>query len=368
MERWFAKQNEEIQMKTISVIGITGIPAQYGGFETLVENLVENQTTKIQYIIYCSSKILVKGPRIYKNSILKYIYINANGPLSIIYDLVCMINSIQTDIMLILGVSGCIFLPIIRLFFKGKIIVNIDGMEWKRDKWSIFAKYFLKLSEKVAVQNADVIIGDNQGIVDYINCEYNKKAYLIEYGSDHAKRIDIENDNTFNLTNYAITVCRIEPENNIHLLLECFSKVVKYNFLIVGNWKNSKYGRNLYDNYKNFDNIFLMNPIYDIFKLNYLRSHAKIYIHGHSAGGTNPSLVEAMNLSLPVFAYKCIYNIYTTENKCIYWKSKDELLLSLNTVNDIDLHKIGLRMNSIAVKRYQWSIIANKYEQLYFYH
>jgi hypothetical protein len=87
--------------------------------------------------------------------------------------------------MLILGVSGSLFLPIVRLFYRGKIITNIDGIEWKRTKWNRFARFILHMSEKTAVRFSDVLIGDNQGIIDYIIKEYKKEAVLIEYGADH---------------------------------------------------------------------------------------------------------------------------------------------------------------------------------------
>jgi hypothetical protein len=87
--------------------------------------------------------------------------------------------------MLILGVSGSFFLPIIRLLYRGKIITNIDGIEWKRNKWNWFARLVLRSSEKMAVKFSHVLVGDNQGILDYIEKEYRIVAVLIEYGSDH---------------------------------------------------------------------------------------------------------------------------------------------------------------------------------------
>jgi hypothetical protein len=169
----------------ISIIGTAGIPARYGGFETLAENLVKNKTNDIEYTVFCSAKLYQESWADYLGARLKYINLNANGASSMFYDLLCMLLSLRSDVMLILGVSGSLFLPFIRLFYRGKIITNIDGIEWKRNKWNVLTKIFLRISEKAAVKFSNVIIGDNQGIIDYIRETYKRKAVLIEYGADH---------------------------------------------------------------------------------------------------------------------------------------------------------------------------------------
>jgi hypothetical protein len=169
----------------VSIIGTAGIPARYGGFETLAENLVKNKTGSIEYTVFCSKKLYTDRQREYFGAKLKYVNLNANGISSIFYDLVCMLLSRHSDIMLVLGVSGALFLPIIRFLYRGKIITNIDGIEWKREKWSKPARFILRLSEKSAVHFSDVVIVDNQGILDYIEKTYKRKAVLIEYGADH---------------------------------------------------------------------------------------------------------------------------------------------------------------------------------------
>jgi hypothetical protein len=169
----------------ISIIGTAGIPARYGGFETLAENLVRNRKHETQYTVFCSTKMYRIKQKEYLGAKLKYINLNANGINSIWYDFISMILSLHSDVLLVLGVSGALFLPIVRLFYCGKIITNIDGIEWRRAKWNCFARFFLRISEKAAIKYSDHLIGDNQGIVDYIAHEYNKTAILIEYGADH---------------------------------------------------------------------------------------------------------------------------------------------------------------------------------------
>ena len=160
-------------MKKIAVIGIQGVPAQYGGFETLVENLIgENAAPDIVYTVYCSSKSYPKQLSTYKGAHLKYVPLLANGSQSILYDIISLLKATRNnDILLILGVSGCIFLPAYRLFSKKRLVINIDGLEHRRDKWGKWTRRFLKYSEKMAVRYADVIVSDNKGIQDYLRAD-----------------------------------------------------------------------------------------------------------------------------------------------------------------------------------------------------
>ena len=134
-------------------------------------------------------------------------------------------------------------LPIVKLISKNKILVNIDGLEWKRAKWGKFAKWFLKLSEKIAVKYADEIITDNKVITDYVKSDYGASSHLIAYGADHVTHESFDKqlieNYPFVKIDYAFKVCRIEPENNIHVILSAFSKLPNNNIVCVGNWTNS---------------------------------------------------------------------------------------------------------------------------------
>lgn len=355
-------------MKTITIIGTQGVPANYGGFESLVENIIgENKSPNINYTVFCSSKDLSQQREEYKGAKLKYIPLSANGVQSIPYDMLSLLKvPKETDVILILGVSGSLILPFLRLFSKKKFVINIDGLEHRRDKWGKAARWYLKLSEKMAVKYADVIIADNKGIQDYVREEYGKDSVLIAYGGDHVIR-DIDptfEKNTldrFSLTpnDYAITVCRIEPENNCHNTLEAFSKTDK-KLIFIGNWNRSEYGRELKEKYSKFSNIIIQDPIYDIDILYALRKNAGMYIHGHSAGGTNPSLVEAMFFGCPILCYDVVYNRASTQDKAYYWSDVDELFQLLQRDN-----LSGDIMKTIAQERYTWKVITSQYEALY---
>jgi glycosyltransferase involved in cell wall biosynthesis len=356
--------------KKIAIVGTNGLPGRYGGWDQLLNHLTESLSQKYEIVVYTSSYNAVKGLKEFNGAKIKIIPLKANGIQSVLYDGISMLDAcFKYDVILVLGTSGCIFLPIIKLFNK-KIILNPDGAEWKRGKWNKYIKSFLKLSESLGVKLSGTVIADNKIIQDYIKEEYSKDSVLIEYGGDHVKNIELKSETKlkYDIDNksYAFKVCRIEPENNIDLILEAFEDS-KLKLILIGNWNFSTYGKTLRSKYIHCKNLLLLDPIYDQSTLDELRSNCGIYIHGHSVGGTNPSLVEAMNLGLCCIVYGVDYNIETTENSAIYFNDVNHLKNVVNSFidNKIDAQKIGNDLKSIAQQRYTWDNIISKYEKLF---
>ncbi|MEE4184862.1 MAG: DUF1972 domain-containing protein [Gammaproteobacteria bacterium] len=371
-------------MTTIAIIGCKGIPARYGGFETLAENLVRHLGEQYDFIVYCSRDAYPEQPESFLGAELKYLPLDANGAQSIPYDIWSMIDaSRRADVLLILGVSGCIFLPLLRLFCRGKIIVNLDGMDWKRPKWGRAARAFLKFSETVAARFADYLVADNEAIHDYILEYYGKESQLVEYGGDNARAdapearaehssvVPMHKPDTgkelmkTGFDEYAIAVCRIEPENNVHIILQAFAEAQTLPLVFLGNWNYSDYGRRLRVQYEGHANLLLLDPIFEQRQLYALRSNAALYIHGHSSGGTNPSLVESMSLGLPVIAFDVVFNRATTENQAAYFNDAATLKAALKDLLALDLAANATRMGELARRRYSWAIIASKYTELF---
>lgn len=351
----------------LSIIGIAGVPANYGGFETMTDYLIDFLVAEFEVTVYCSSKNYPEKRKFYKGAALKYLPLSPNGVTSILYDAISLLNSVfRSDVILVLGVGPSFLFPLIKRLSNAKILTNIDGLEWKRAKWNFFAKRFLKNQEKNAAIFSHKLIADNKSIERHVLMAYGKIATLIEYGGDHVYKIELtENvriDYSVNFISYSFSVCRIEPENNIHIILEAFAKSGR-NLIIVGNWDKSEYGICLKNSYKNFDNIRIVNAIYNQNILNQIRSNCTIYIHGHSAGGTNPSLVEAMFLELPIFAWDVNYNRFTTENEAFYFKSSKELMELLQMPAELLLNS-SMKLKKIANERYTWGRIAKKYIDL----
>ena len=358
--------------KKLAIIGTVGLPANYGGFETLTEHIVENIKDNYEITVYCSGKKYPKEVRKshYKSARLKYLPMQANGIQSIFYDTISILHALlYADVLLILGVAGAWILPFVKLLTKKKIVISIDGIEWKRDKWSISAKMYLYWAEKMAVKYSHCDISDNESIQDYTASRYGSLSHVIEYGANHTLTVSPNQQDyekyAFLSKRYAFKVCRIEPENNLDMILESFKDFTKYPLVIVGNWSNSDYGINLRSTYKDSPNIILLDPIYDQREIDLLRGNCYTYIHGHSAGGTNPSLVEAMYLGLPVLSYGVSYNRTTTEGKALYFSNSQELSALLHNQDKMKLHRVGASLKSIAKRRYDWNIIAKKYEFLF---
>ena len=353
----------------IAVIGTAGIPANYGGFETLVQNLAEyhqRHELDVELVVYCSTKNHPEQPSRFLNAELRYLSMSANGIWSIPYDIWSILKAVndRSNTLLILGVSGTIALPILRALSSVRVVTNIDGIEWRREKWRGIARWFLRISERIAVRHSDVVIADNAAISSYVKAAYNITPSVIAYGGDHAVKAGVLTEYSTDLPrDYAFSVCRIEPENNIHLILKAFS-TTSFPLVLVGNWDNSAYGRDLRERHCEYPNLFLLDPIYDPSKLQSLRSNALVYVHGHSAGGTNPSLVESMHFGKAVFAYDCEFNRSTTENHAMFFKDEATLCeLIVNGMQSSDA-SIGLKMKEIAERRYTWEIVARSYFEL----
>lgn len=345
----------------VAIIGTQGIPANYGGFETLAEQLSVYLATKtgISVTVFCSGK---KKEANYKGVELKYIPLKANNFQGVFYDLVCILLCIKKfDRILLLGSPAGPFFDLIP-GLKAKLIFNYGGLDFKRNKWPVLIQKFIAFGKKRAVKNSRAVIADNQGIYEFIKDHYNyTEASVIEYGADHSERIIKKNSTTIiDLKNYSLTIARIQKDNNIETILR---SAVKYNFncVIVGNWHFSSWGKNLKSKYKEKINIVMLDPIYDVDKLYSLRRDCSVYIHGHSAGGTNPTLVEAMYLGLEVFAYDNVFNRYTTDFKCHFWQNEDDLGQMINKYFNKKLSPVGPTLKKIANHKYNWGRISKLY-------
>ena len=356
--------------KKIAIIGTVGVPATYGGFETLAEYLTKNLNEEYDITVFCSGVMYANKLESHNGVKLKYVNLKANGAQSIPYDIISIFQALRfADTLLILGVSGCTILPFVKPFTSKKIIVNIDGLEWKRHKWKNYVKWFLRFSEKVAVNNADIVVTDNKVIQEYVDVTYDKKSTLITYGADHTKKLplseEVLEEYPFLRDEYAFTVCRIEPENNIDMIIKAFCDLPDRNYVIVGNWSKSGYGKGLMQKYAACKNVYMLHAIYDQNVLDQIRGNCKVYIHGHSAGGTNPSLIEAMYLGLPVFAYDIPYNIETTHYEAKYFKDSEDLTFLFENMDKWKIDEISGNMKEIADNFYTWDKISTKYSDIF---
>jgi glycosyltransferase involved in cell wall biosynthesis len=358
--------------KKVSLIGTNGLPAKYGGFETLTEYISLHLNTEYDLYCFCSKTPKSKRIKNIYNTKLIYIPLKANGFQSMIYDSISILYSlINFDILIILGFSGVFAFPL-KFIFKKKIIFNIGGIEWQKVRGSkklarleIFTK---KMFEKICIKCSDTIIVDNQVLYDYVKLEYKITPVLAEYGGDHAvaeqKSNKLMEKYPFLKDKYDLSISRAQEDMNIHLVINAYKQVLNRNVVIVSNWVTSNYGRVLKEKYINkYKNIILLDAIYDLKILNMIRSNCEIYIHSHSLCGTAPSLTEAMSLEKPVICFDVPTNRATTEEQSYYFANEDELTDILGKLHLNQIEILKNKMYEIAKRRYTWHRIINIYKK-----
>lgn len=355
----------------MAIVGTAGIPAAYGGFETLAENLVrynDRQADGLDLTVFCSSAGQTELPTRFGGAELAYVSLKPNGMQSVAYDIVSIVRAICSghNVILLLGVSGAICIPFVRLLTRTEILTNIDGIEWKRSKWNMLARLVLRLSEWIAVRFSHVVIADNAAIAEYVGASYDAPCHVIAYGGDHAlKPHDSVVDAGPYGDGYALALCRIEPENNVEMILEAWAgAATPCKLVFVGNWNNSAYGRSLAERYGREPNIEIVQPVYEARALKAIRSGASLYVHGHSAGGTNPSLVEMMHFGIPVAAFDCSFNRHTTKGSALYFTDAAGLRSILAQIEACGSGAVGGQMKAIATAEYTWEEIGSAYLDL----
>lgn len=353
-----------------SILGTVGVPGTYGGFETLAENLVRyhaHYSLDAGLSVYCSAKAFGTRPELFECAELRYIGLDANGSQSIPYDMLSLLDSArrQDDVILLLGVSGALALPLMRLLSRCRIVTNIDGIEWKRQKWKGLARLILRWSERVAVRWSHEVVADNAAIATHVRETYGHSCHVIAYGGDHALQAAPVPDPSLDLPeHYALALCRIEPENSVGMILDAFARMPDRPLVFVGNWDKSDYGRDLRACFGERPNLYLLDPLYDPGRLRWIRDGASVYVHGHSAGGTNPSLVEMMHFGIPVVAHGCRFNRCTTEDCAAYFMSAQALVEKVESLDTARARAMGLAMIEIARRRYTWEQVGRAYFDL----
>lgn len=355
-----------MRKKKVAIAGCVGLPAQYGGFETLAENLArfaQTNAEELEIIVYCSGKSYKNHQDHFAGAQLIYIPLKANGIMSMLYDVWSLIDARLrgVDEVFLLGHGGSFVLPLVKLFSRMRVLTNIDGIEWKREKWSSLVSKVLRASERFAVYHSDVVIADNEAIREYVEREFGRACEVIPYGGDHALIAQPDETLLADLPGrYALSLCRIEPENNVEMILRAFARL-DHPLVFVGNWGASEYGRRLRSEYQDHANILIHEPVYETTQLRAIRERANAYIHGHSAGGTNPALVEMMHFGIPVLAHGCSFNRFTTEGKAHYFMSDEELVRLLIDLDEQAMQRNGSDMKEIACRRYTWDQIGQAY-------
>jgi glycosyltransferase involved in cell wall biosynthesis len=257
-----------------------------------------------------------------------------------------------------------------RFFPKKPVIIsNMDGMEWKRSKYSGTVRKYLLYAEKLAVKYSDYLIADSTAIQEYLQKKYNIQSSYIPYGAVVATDVDAALLKPYGLVkhNYYMLMARMEPENNIDMILEGFCKTNSTEqFIAVGNINNT-FGKKMVEKYGNDKRVHFAGAVFDEAKINTLRKFCKLYFHGHSVGGTNPSLLEAMASAAVIAAHNNEFNRAVLQNDAFYFNTPDEVAGLINT-KELSENITAVTNNNLKKieEEFNWPAIVNKYEEMIF--
>ena len=382
-------------MKHIFIIGSKGIPAKYGGFETFVEKLTEYQVSKeIKYHVACLADNTEEFE--YNGAHCFNVNVPDIGPAkAIYYDIAafqyCLDymknHKIEKPVVYVLACRIGPFIGSLKERLKklgGTLYVNPDGHEWKRAKWNWLIRKYWKLSERLMVKHAELLICDSKNIEKYIKEDYEKyhpKTTYIAYGCDSQPSIlndedkllvDWYQEHGLKKKEYYLVVGRFVPENNYEtMILEFMKSNTKRDFVLITNVEKNKFYEQLKKTtgFENDNRIKFVGTVYDQELLKKIRENAYGYLHGHSVGGTNPSLIEALGSTDLNLLYDVGFNQEVAEDGALYWSGEEDSLAQLINSMEIMDKKIIRSYGDIAQRRisqyYSWTGVVEKYEEMF---
>ena len=380
-------------MQHVFIIGSRGLPAQYGGFETFVDQLVSHQVSPdIQYHVACLSNnqayqhfdfkgidcFTIKAPRLGPARVIAYDMMAINYALKHIKK-----QGIEQPIFYVLGNTiGAFVAPFARKIHKmgGRFYINPDGLEWKRAKWAKPIQAYLKYSEKIMTRHADLVISDNPGIESYIKEAYPwSKTTYIAYGTDLSPTSLSSQDNKVREfyqkwqtqeKNYYLILGRFVPENNYETAIrEFMASSTKRDLVIICNQEGNPYFEELRAR-TGFDQdprVKFVGTVYDQDLLKYIRKEAFAYIHGHEVGGTNPGLLEALAQTDLNLVLGVSFNQTVAKDSAHYWtKETGNLAHLIDRVDSLeDVSEWGQRAKANMKQNFTWEKIVGEYEELF---
>ena len=380
-------------MQHVFIIGSRGLPAQYGGFETFVDQLVSHQVSPdIQYHVACLSNnqayqhfdfkgidcFTIKAPRLGPARVIAYDMMAINYALKFIRK-----QGIEKPIFYVLGNTiGAFVAPFARKIHKmgGRFYINPDGLEWKRAKWAKPIQAYLKYSEKIMTRHADLVISDNPGIESYIKEAYPwSKTTYIAYGTDLSPTSLNSQDNKVREfyqkwqtqeKNYYLILGRFVPENNYETAIrEFMASSTKRDLVIICNQEGNPYFEELRAR-TGFDQdprVKFVGTVYDQDLLKYIRKEAFAYIHGHEVGGTNPGLLEALAQTDLNLVLGVSFNQTVAKDSAHYWtKETGNLAHLIDQVDSLeDVSEWGQRAKANMKQNFTWEKIVGEYEELF---
>ncbi len=355
----------------IAMIGTRGVPARYGGFETAVEEIGQRLVAAgHQVTVYCRNR----GQRERSYGGMRLVNLPAVRVRSletITHSGISIAHAIirgRPDAAFVFNAANAPYLPFLR---AGGIptAVHIDGLEWKRAKWAGNGARYYRWAERRSVLAADAVIADAQAIADHVSAAHGRDAVLIPYGAPvtHADaqrlvELDLQPDR------YHLVVARFEPENHVREIVAGYvASCAALPLVVVGSAPYSDAYRAAIKLAAGSDpRVRLIGSMWDQDLLDALYGHARSYLHGHSVGGTNPSLLRAMGAGAPVSVFDCPFNREVTAGCATFFRDPSEVgeAVLAAEADENAAHERGERGRAHAAATYRWEEVAKAYDDL----
>lgn len=366
----------------IAFISTRGIPNNYGGFEQFAEYISVGLVARGHEVVVYSPHFHPYKKSFYKGVRIKHIYSPetwmGSSVGSFFYDFSSLKDALKHENFDIIYEAGYTSIVPAYIWFNVKKIkypiftTNMDGLEYKRTKFNKWVQKFVFWEERMAVKHSHYLIADNMGIQDYYKEKYGKESKFLAYGADIHDNYQSDYLKEYGLTinEYFLLIARLEPENNIVMAIEGYldSKENGKRPLIIVGKTNTPHGKELIAKYGNEKSIRFVGGIYDFDKINSIRHFSYAYFHGHSVGGTNPSLLEAMASDCFILANDNIFNKAVLKNNAIYYQSADNVTTLLNQIDKLaNSHKSEFIKNNLEVIRteYSWEKLVDEHEKYF---
>ena len=354
----------------IGILGTRGIPNAYGGFEQFAEHLSIGLLERGHEVFVYNSSLHPYKDKEWKN--VKIIHCrdleNKIGTAGqFVYDLNCIRDARKRDLDILLHLGYTSDSVWHRMWPEKAInIVNMDGLEWKRSKYNKFTRRFLKWAESLAAKNAHTMIADSPDMQTYLLNTYGRRPIYIPYGADIFSKPNVSILKKYDLQphQYFLVISRMEPENNIELIIKGYLASNRpYPLFIIGNITN-QFGRHITTTYKDAG-VKFSDAIYDQAELDNLRYHCSLYFHGHSVGGTNPSLLEAMACGCRIAAHDNQFNKAVLQNETDYFPSENDVTAIIDTPKSLSTINQWKKINIEKIRTiYNQEKIIDEYENL----
>jgi glycosyltransferase involved in cell wall biosynthesis len=367
--------NDDTTTKPLSIamIGTRGVPAAYGGFETAIEEIGRRLVERGHSVtVYCRSKDGEKPAEHLGMSLVHLPALHVKVAETLSHTALSTLHALvhrAPDAAFVFNAANAPFVPLLRA--KGiPTAVHVDGLEWKRDKWGGAGKRYYRAAETTAVRTSDALIADAQGIADYYDDEFGVPTELISYGATIIDQPTSDKIAEIGLTpgGFHLVVARFEPENHVREIVEGYSASdAELPLVVVGSAPYSADYTTAIETVAARDSrIRMLGGVWDQDLLDELYANALTYVHGHSVGGTNPSLLRAIGAGTAVLAWDVAFNREVTLENGRYFGSAEALapLLESAEADVTGTLSTGDRLRERAASTYDWDLVTTGYEQL----